>query len=206
LNNSDNLSKPAKSDARFATPRDLAGSHYDEMIRSKEATMAFLSTPHYATRLAAVMICEQNWNAAREARVLEACRAIAESDADESVRLVSISFLGRALSSTKDPAASAFVARMVLESQNSAEFRASAYWVLREIQYGVADVDFDNFLRGTIDVVKTALKGCPSSFSEKSVRSSLLPKPRFPEKFWESADEIDWDFVHQMSKHEEGSS
>ncbi|MEX2121162.1 MAG: hypothetical protein WD847_16335 [Pirellulales bacterium] len=202
MNNSENSSNTSgPTDARFATPRDLAGAHYEEMNRSKEAALAFLSAPNYRTRLAAILICEQVWHAASEPRVLEACRSIAESDADDSIRDASICVLGRALSSTKDPIASLFVARIVLDSQNSAELRTSAYWVLREIQYGVADVDFDTFFRGTIHIVKECLKALPSRFSEESVKSALLPDLPdgcFPHDFWDSADWIDWDCVRRM--------
>jgi len=185
-------------DARLATPKELAGSHYEEMTRSKEAAMAFLSTADLRICLGAIMVCEQNWQAAREPSVLEACRSLAVSNADDSIRLVALRVLGEALSSSRDRNASKFVAQIVLDSQNSTELRTGAYWVLREIQYGIGDVDFDTHMLGTIHTVKECLKLLPGKFSEETVKSNLLPKGSFPDDFWDSANRIDWEFVHRV--------
>ena len=112
--------------------------------------------------------------------------------------MVAIGVIGRALSATKDPMAAKFIARVVLAPQNSVPLRIHAYWVLREIAYGVADADFDNFLRGTIHTVKATLEARPSQFSEEAVKSALLPEGSLPNDFWESSDQIDWAFVHRM--------
>lgn len=185
-------------DVRFLTPKELAGEHFDEMLASKDATMRFLLAPSNRTRLGAILICEQNWRASSEHSVLEACRSLAGSDADDSIRMVACDVIGRALSATKDPETTKFVARIVLDPHNSATLRTHAYWVLREIVYGVADVDFDNFMRGTIHTVKTCLNARPQQLSEESVKSALVPDGCFQDNFWESSDRIDWDFVCRL--------
>ncbi len=186
---------PGDIDAFLATPQELAGRDYDEMLSSQESAMGLLSAHDYKTSLAAAMICEQNWNAGSDPRVVQACRRIAKSNAEDSFRIVAIDILSRAFSSTKHPGTSGFVAELVLDPQNSIELRTDAYWALREIQYGVDDVDF---MLGTIHVVKRCLRRYPDRFSEESVKSALLGNESFPDDFWDSADQIDWKFVHQF--------
>jgi hypothetical protein len=84
----------------------------------------------------------------------------------------------------------------VLDSENSTELRTGAYWVLREIEYG--GPNDPDFLRGMIHTVKECLKLLPGKFSEETVKSNLLPKGSFPDDFWDSADRIDWEFVHHV--------
>lgn len=183
---------------RFQSPKDLAGPQYQEMIRSKEATLVYLSSPDRKLRLAAILLCEAVWNAGRDSRVIEACRHIAESDADDSYRGVAVSSLGTALDSSKARDASAFLANLILDSSESVELRRDAYWALRQIQFGVADVDFDTFFMGTIRMVKTIMRELPGRFSEDEVIRDLTPQPGFPDNFWDSADRIDLDFVSQF--------
>lgn len=189
-----------QTDPRYQTPKDLAGPHYEDMMRSKEAAMEYLSATDPRVRLAAILICGTTWNCGADSRLVEACRSIADSDADDSFRVFAIESLGIALRSSKAPDASQLLANLVMNSANSMEVRTSAYWALRGIQFGLDDVDFDTFLKGTICRVKSILRAYPGRFSEEDIRSKVTPQGRFPEGFWESAEEIDWDFVRQFTR------
>ena len=189
------------TDPTFQTPKERAGPHYEEMMRSKEAALEYLSSPNYRVRLAAIMICQTTWNCGSVSELVEACREIAGSDADDSFRLCSIGSLRTVLSSSKAPDISRFLANLVMDSINSMEVRTCAYWALREIQFGIGDVDFDTFLKSVISTcVKPILFAYPERFSEDDVRRNLTPQPGFPEDFWDSAEEIDWDFVRQFAR------
>lgn len=188
-----------QTDSSYQTPKELAGPHYEEMMRSKESALEYLSSPDYRVRIAAILVCQSTWNCGADSRVVEACRNTAASDADDHFRITAISLLGMALSSTKTPDASRFVANLVMASASSIDVRRTAYWALREIQFGIEDVDFDTFVKGTICTIKSILHAYPGRFSEDDVRRAVTPQPGFPEDFWDSADEIDWDFVRQFA-------
>ncbi|MFZ5830197.1 MAG: hypothetical protein ACOY3P_08915 [Planctomycetota bacterium] len=187
-----------QTDARFQTPRDLAGPHYDEMMRSKETATAYLDAVEWQVCLAAIIVCGNTWQMGPDRALVLACCRIAASDGPESARGVAASVLGHLLSASKAPNASAFLADLVLDSSNSIELRRDAYWALREVQFGVAERDFDTFLKHMISVAKSVMRAYPGRFSEEAARQALTPPDRFPNGFWESAEEIDWDFVSKF--------
>lgn len=188
-----------RSNPLFQTAEELAGVHHKEMMRGKEATLAFLAAPDYRVRLAAILVGETTWNCGRDSRVVEACHHIAESDADDSIRIFAIHSLGTAFSGTKASDASLFLANMVLDAKNTVAVQRDAYWALREIQFGVGDVDFDTFLKGTICVANSIMRAFPGRFLEDDFRRNVTPQPGFPEGFWDSAEDIEWDFVHNFA-------
>ena len=186
---------------RYETPKELAGSHYHEMMRSKDGATRYLSESDHRVRLGAIEICTSVWKCGSDPAVIAACHSIADSAANDSLRACAIDWLGLGLMSSKSRDASRFLADIVMDPANPADVQASAYWALRRIQFGVGDVDLDTFLKGTISLVKSVLRENPGSFKEEDVRSNLAPEGLFPKGFWESAEEIDWDFVAKFASH-----
>ena len=123
-----------ETDPRFQTPKELAGPHHEEMMRSKEAALDYLSAPDYRVRLAAILICETTWKCGATSGLVEACRSVADSDAKDPLRICAIRSLAIALSASESPDASQFLANLVLDSTNSMELQRNAYWALREVQ------------------------------------------------------------------------
>src|SRR5258708_6108268 len=128
--------------ARYRGPQDLAGQHYEVMMRSKEATLEYLSAPDYRLRLAAILICQSTWNCDFDVQLVDACTAIADSDADDSTRSAAIGALATALSSTKQPNVSQFLANLATKRTTPNEVRIEAYWALRDVQFGRGDADW----------------------------------------------------------------
>lgn len=201
---SSNTMATNETDPRCQTAEELAGQLYNQMIRSKEATLACLSSSNYRIRIAAIRLCESFWKCGPDPQLIEACYSIAGSDAPDAFRMCGVYSLARILSSTKATAASRFLANLIMDSTNSTELRTTAYWALREIQFGLGDVDFDTFLKGMISGIKSILGAYPGKFSEDKAKSEITPQGAFPEGFWESADDIDWDFVAQFGESKQG--
>ncbi|MHB1037049.1 MAG: hypothetical protein ACYC35_14055 [Pirellulales bacterium] len=189
-------------DARFEPPQQLAGAHYDEMMQSQEGAMGYLAAPDYRVRFAAILICASTWKSADDSRVVEACRQIAASSAEDSLRMGAVDVLTIALDGSKSPDISSFLGDLVMDSANGIEVRRSAYWALRQIQFGLADKDFDTFLKGTICLVKPVIRRYPDQFSEEEVKSHITPPRRFSADFWDSADAIDFEFVAQFASRQ----
>ena len=189
-------------DVRYQTPEELAGVHYSMLMRDKQSAMELLSSPDYKIRLAAVLVCESTWNCAANPKVIAACRDIATSNAHDSFRICAIETLSRALSASKSPEASSFLAKLIFGDKNSTGLRVSAYWALREVQFGLSDTSFDNFLKGLFCSVKSILHDKPNEFPEEQVKAQLLARGHVPEELWNSAEEIDWDFVSQFATSE----
>ncbi len=193
-------------DARFQTPFELAGRHYDQMITSMEATATFLSSPDHRVRLAAILLFVGTWKRMSDPRLIRACEDLAVSDADDSVRVCAIHSFGHARSFSKCPNASRLLADLVMTSSNGIEVQRAAYLALREVQYGMSDTSFDELLRSTISTVKDVFRQFPQRFPEERMRNTLVPPDSFPddrwesaEEFWESADRIDFDFVARFA-------
>lgn len=155
--------------------------------------------PDYKIRLAAILVCESTWNCAASPKVIAACREIAASNAHDSFRICAIETLSRALSANKSADVSSFLANLIFEAKNSADLRVSAYWALREVQFGLSDTSFDNSLKGLFCSVKSILHDKPGEFLEDEVKSNLLGEGRIPDELWDSAEAIDWDFVAKFA-------
>jgi hypothetical protein len=186
-------------DPRYQTPEELAGVHFSKLMQSKEAAMEFLSAEDYKLRLAAILVCESTWKCSAEPRVIAACRDIVVSDANDSFRICAIGGLGRALSGSKSINTSTLLANIILDSKNSNNLRINAYWSLREVQFGLSDISSDNVLKSLFGSVKAVLHDLPDKFSENQVKSTLLAQGRIPEELWNTAEDIDWDFVAQFA-------
>jgi hypothetical protein len=182
-----------RTDARYRTPKDLAGPHYEAMMRNKEAAISYLSAPDYETRIAAILLCESTWGCGVDPRVLDACRQIAGSDGDDSVRCCAVSSLGRALNSTRSPDASQFLARIAKDPKNAMDLRITAYWALREVQLGLAD---SNSYSHVLYLAKSYIRQHPGRFTEDEVMSNLLGS--LPKSNWDLAGQIDLEFVNQF--------
>jgi hypothetical protein len=191
-----------ESDLRYQTPEELAGPNYNEMVLSKRAALACLSASDLRLRVAAIMICHFNWNCGTDPRVVEACRSIAESDADDSIRVCAVTLLGVIFDASKRLDISRFLANLVLCPTSSRELLTNAYWALRQVQFGLSDASFDNFIKGTIHMVRSQIRIRPGQLSEEIVKAKITPKGCFPEGFWESADVLDLDFVRQFIEGE----
>jgi hypothetical protein len=127
---------------------------------------------------------------------IAACQTLALTDPDDSVRTEAIASFGKAHESTRDPFASQFLASISKNTGNTQNVRAAAYWALRVIQMGVTEEDL---VKGAIRLVKLAASRMPTKIDEKISREILLADGRFPTTLWNTADEIDWDYVNQYA-------
>jgi hypothetical protein len=176
--------------------RDLAGPLYDDLVQSKKIAFAHLSDPNSNVRIAAIHICDRLWDGSRDDEFVNACRTLAVADPDDSVRVHAISSFGKALRSSRDLAASQFLADIVKDGNNSEKVRREAYWALREIQSGLTETDS---IKRLVPLIKEFLHKFPVSMDEEQVKQALLCGGHFPEAIWNSTDQIDWDYVDQFA-------
>jgi hypothetical protein len=181
-------------DIDYRSPEELAGDHYNEMMQSEVACLRYLVATDYRVRVAAILICESRWKCSSSIKLIEACCEIANSNTHDSIRICAIDVFGRALRGSKSPNAAQFLADLIYGCTNSANIRQAAYWALRDIQFGDADPDC---YKGIIREAKLYLRSFPDRLSENQVRTNLLGR-LLPESVWESAEEIDWEFVSQF--------
>ena len=183
-------------DARYLPPADLAGRHYENMIRDRDTALEFLRSTDCKLRLAAILTCESRWACGPTREFFEACAGIVSWDIDESFHISAIGVLGRVFSATKSAEVSELLAKVAMHPGNAVEVRQAAYWALRHVQFGTADRSFNDFMKGTVSVVKSILRSYPGRLQDEGlVRDRLLPPGRFPDDFWDTSDDIDWSWV-----------
>lgn len=179
--------------------KDLAGPLYDELVQSTQAAMAHLFDPSSDIRFVALDICDRLWDCSGDVEFVDACRQIAATDPDDSVRARAIESFGKAFRSSKNPSASQFLADIVKDSKRSDGVRTTAFRALREIQLGLTE---DDEMKRTISLMKASLRKIPWLMSEDEARHILLGAGYYPNMDWDSVDEIDWAFVDQYaSRH-----
>jgi hypothetical protein len=176
--------------------KDLAGPFYDELVQSKEKALTHLSNPDYRVRVAAINICDLLWNCSVDTAFVDACRTMARTDPDESVRTQAIGALGKALRSSQDSAVSQFLANTVKARTASELMRMAAYWALCEIQMGWTDRDV---VKRALALMKLAAREPSGSMTEEHLKNALFAKGQFAGMCWDSIDEIDWDFVNRYA-------
>lgn len=176
----------------FRTPQELAGSHFQGMISSKQATLTFLHADNIQARLAALLLCDSVWMCGAEPAVVEACAELVVATTVQSVRVCAVSILGRLLEGTRSPAASRILAQVTMSAEPKSALQSSSYWALRSIQFGGNDPEFCKRL---ISDVKLCLRYRAIGRSEEDVKSKMLGEGEPSASLWASADEVDWDFV-----------
>jgi len=81
------------TDSILERAKELAGPQFQEMLQSKECALTMLSSPDCDLSEAAILVCEAFWKCGRDSRVVEACRSIINSDAEEPKRIAAIASL-----------------------------------------------------------------------------------------------------------------
>jgi len=117
------------------------------------------------------------------------------NDPDARVRNVAIDSLGAAYRDTKDPDVSHLLADIVLRADLSKDLRLVAYWALREVQLGVTSEDL---VKKGVRFAKLAYERPGGGGVPVQVKRTLLRNGRLPESVWDSAGEIDFDFVKRV--------
>jgi hypothetical protein len=191
-----------RTPADFQTPKELAGEHYDEMLRSKDDALRYLFYPDYNVRIAALAVCESQWNCGSDQRFIDACREIAISSAEGSIRLCAIRALATARRSSRSSTLLTLLATVVRDEESPMEVRTAAYWAMREIHFGSADPMWSQQM---FHDIKRVLQVYPHGLDEEQIKRALLG--RGPDSDWEEAEAIDWEFVNQFTtRDDEGSS
>lgn len=185
-------------DYRYQTAKTLAGPLYDDLVGSKEAALDALSAPEENLRLAAMLICDHIWKVGSDQRLFQACVQVVSSNVNDSMRICAMSVLGRAFQSSRSSDESRFLATIVHDDTIGSELRSVAYYALRQVQFGIAGSDFDDFLKATFFTVKSILRSYPMDISEERAKSALTSGSEAIQKLWDSAEEIDWSFVNQF--------
>jgi hypothetical protein len=176
--------------------REFAGAQFDELMRNQDSAFEHLNSPNKNVRIAAINICDFVWHASTKPEFVAACRRIAESDPDVAVRIHGIEAYGRAMESTRDPLASRFLANLVKDTKSPDDVRRAAYWALREVQWGVPEVEHVQRLAG---LMRSGLRRNTTALSEEQIKSILLGGGRYPEALWDSAEQIDWALVDRCA-------
>ena len=91
------------------------------------------------------MFCEATWLCGRDPCVVDASRRIADSEADDSLRMCAIDFLGLVLSSSGAVEISTFLANLIISATNPLEVRKRGIGALAR-QFGTVGENFDRFL------------------------------------------------------------
>jgi hypothetical protein len=180
--------------------KDMAGPFYDELVQSKEKALTHLSNPDSHVRIAAISVCDLLWNCSVDAAFVDACRTMARTDPDDSVRIHAIEAYGKALQSSQDRAASQFLADLVKARMNSEQVRMAAYWALREIQMGSTDHDV---IKRAISLLKLGSRQLPTAKTEEQLKHELCADGHHVAGVnWDFADQIDWDFVNRYASQD----
>jgi hypothetical protein len=176
--------------------KDLAGPAYLDMVRSKEAAFEHLFNPDSNVRIAAINICASRWECSGDAEFVNACRTLAAVDIDTSVRAHAISALGEAFRETRDSSISQFLADTITLHKKADELGTAAYWALREVQVGLTEEDL---IKRSIAFMKDVIRKARVHGIESQVRDLLVHPANLKEELWNSAEQIDWDFVDRYS-------
>ena len=183
------------------TWRELAGPLYDELIRSKEAALSRLFAPERDVRIAAIHICQSTWQCSTDSRFLDSCRRLANTDPDDLVREHAASSLGMALCASQDRSTSQFLAALAKNGVTPQHVRMAAYWALREVQLGLTEEDL---VRRSAALMKIAMRRLPTGISEEDAKRTALCDGRFADGVWDTAEQIDWNFVDKFLSLEAG--
>ena len=176
--------------------RGLAGPLYEDIMQSKGTALANLSHMDKNVRIAAISICCRHWDCSRDADFLNACRTIAATDPDGSVRGEAIDAIGEALEGSQDASVSRFLADLAADADAADDVRRRAYLALRAIQVGLTEQEI---ARRAAVLMKLALRKLPLGITEEEAKKAALCGGRFPEGVWDSAEEIDWNFVGRFA-------
>jgi hypothetical protein len=177
---------------------EFAGIHYHKMMESKQAALALVFHPDRNVRIAAIQICDTVWNCTTDASYVEICRNVIKDDCDAVVRASAISAIGKAFRSSQSPEVSKFLSKFIAVDMDVIEVQSAAYWALREVQLGLLEEDL---IKRAICAAKSYESKLPSQRLLDEQRFALMGG-RYPEEVWDSAGEIDWDFVNQFTPNQ----
>jgi hypothetical protein len=180
---------------RRAYWRNTAGDAYPELVRSKDAAMAQMRHPDPKVRITAISMCDIHWKCSGESTFRAALQELVVNDPDESVRRTAIDSLGGAFRKTQDPVVSHLLADLAARADLSQELRRIAYWALREVQLGMTPLDL---VKRRIRETKLLYDAQGARGVPAAVKRSLLRGGRVPKSVWESAGEIDLEFVNRV--------
>lgn len=183
--------------------KELAGPAYEQLTRSKPSAMAHFNHTDAKVRIAAIRVCDRLWNGSADPAFIEACRRMAATDADDFVCGAAVDTLANAFEATQDPSVSHFLAGIASDHGRSERVRKAAYFALRLIQNGLTELEMTLRL---ISSWKEGLDRLPGELDEERMKRSLFANGHLPASLWDTADQIDWDFVDRfMVPHREAS-
>lgn len=177
--------------------RTTAGDAYVGLVHSKDASISLMNDANPAVRITAISVCDLHWKCSGDQNFRATCQRLAMNDPDERVRNVAIDSLGAAYRDTKDPDVSHLLADTVLRADLSKDLRLVAYWALREVQLGVTSEDL---VKKGIHFAKLLHERPGDGGVPAQVKHTLLRNGRLPESVWDSAGEIDFDFVKRVRR------
>jgi hypothetical protein len=111
--------------------RDLAGSHFDRMLRSREDTLRYLNDPDPRLRQAALQLAHEYWQPGDTSPGM--LERMAVSDPSDSVRGTAIRALESCFARTKDRRVAHFLAVIARNDSLSDELRLTAFMSLLRV-------------------------------------------------------------------------
>jgi hypothetical protein len=188
-------SRQARSDERDAFWRKKAGDAYLDLVRSRDVSIALMQHPNPDVRITAISMCDLHWKCSNEPAFRAALQELVVNDPDESVQRTAIDSLGGAFRKTQDTVVSHLLANLAARGDLPEDFRRTAYWALREVQLGITPHDL---VKRRICDTKFLYDAQGGLEVPSAVKHSLLRGGRLPESVWESAGEIDLEFVNRV--------
>ena len=201
-----NQEKSSELQAEFERRRHQAiGPLYGLMLQSQEMTFRNLSNSDSKIRQAALHLYSSQWKPTDTKQFSRTCRELAENDPDDDVRSFAIKLYGKSLAATRNSEALQFLATMVLlNSKNSEKVHHASYWALREVDVGCTSEEGINrsiaFFKRLLSDAKIHANSSELdriNADEQLLKDSFISEGDV-EKLWNTADEIDIDYVKQF--------
>ena len=131
----------------------------------------------------------------------DSCRRLANTDPDDLLREHAASSLGTARCASQDRSTSQFLAALAKNGVTPQHVRMAAYWALREVQLGLTEEDL---VRRSAALMKILMCILPTGISEEDAKRTALCDGRFADGVWDTAEQIDWNFVDKFLSLEAG--
>ena len=174
----------------------LAGDYFDILIASKDDCTAHLQNADPTVRLAAITVYGSVWADKSDSEFFVTSQRMAVEDPDPQVRAGAIGPLGAVFRSTQDASVSRFLADLARDDRNTDSIKISAYWALREVQFGLTD---EELIKRGAQLAKASIHRLAPNLDEERVREAWDRSLISVGSSWAHVDDVDWDLVRRWA-------